>query len=780
MKDFLEAIWEPGDVREIRAFDERGFISYGYFDSPEKAEKAAQALAPTHTVYITLNPCKPALLARAANRIRKSGKKDPQTSDADIAELRFVLVDCDPDRPAGISSTDTEKKEAENAARAIVAELGNPILAGDSGNGYHLIYRHTAKNKEQIKGFLQGLATRHNSTVKVDISVFNPARITKVLGTWARKGDNTPDRPHRQSRVLKIFSESVVLTFPEPAPIQVPKIAPMPKTESVVDVAGILAGHIKETIDEGSRTKYILTECVFNPDHKGKDAAVFQDRTGKTTYFCFHNSCQDKTWQDVKDALGIKKPEPTCNLCGKPGIWEEVAGKWHIKHDCTAKKPAEPAKQDELDKKIEVENKPGQEILFPLHIYPAIIQKWLLEIAESIQCPVDFAACTLLPVTATLIAGSRVEIKRDWHEAPSIYLAIAADTGSGKSPAQAKVMRLIYDQEKQYADRYNREKERFDEELAEWESAPKNIRGPKPETPGRDTIFSTDATVEALASILESNAGILLHQDEISGWVKSMGQYKSGKGADKEFFLSAWSGSPVKVDRKGKLPIFVEKPNLSISGAVVPENIRLLMPEERDGFLERILFCMPASYLRKWSSAEVSFDTWQGVQTLFAQVQPREFFLSNSALALFACWYDLLHCQAQEADGHLRGFFEKLIAYTARFAMILHALSGVGVSGEIPDTVMGNAIELAKYFLAHTSRAHKELYKSRETEQANAIIVWATRHQAKRVRTRHLVRAGIPGCTNSLSARDKMQELVNLELAIWTIPDREIEIQSVG
>ena len=38
--------------------------------------------------------------------------------------------------------------------------------------------------------------------VKVDTSVFNPARIWKLPGTLTCKGDSTTDRPHRMAHVL--------------------------------------------------------------------------------------------------------------------------------------------------------------------------------------------------------------------------------------------------------------------------------------------------------------------------------------------------------------------------------------------------------------------------------------------------------------------------------------------------------------------------------------------------------------------------------------------------
>jgi hypothetical protein len=47
---------------------------------------------------------------------------------------------------------------------------------------------------------LQAIAKQFDGPdAHVDTSVFNAARIIKVLGSWARKGDSTDDRPHRQS-----------------------------------------------------------------------------------------------------------------------------------------------------------------------------------------------------------------------------------------------------------------------------------------------------------------------------------------------------------------------------------------------------------------------------------------------------------------------------------------------------------------------------------------------------------------------------------------------------
>jgi hypothetical protein len=52
---------------------------------------------------------------------------------------------------------------------------------------------------------LHRLADRFdNDVVKIDTSVYNASRITKVVGTVARKGAEGPARPYR---VAKLYTE---------------------------------------------------------------------------------------------------------------------------------------------------------------------------------------------------------------------------------------------------------------------------------------------------------------------------------------------------------------------------------------------------------------------------------------------------------------------------------------------------------------------------------------------------------------------------------------------
>lgn len=219
----LAAIVPYGATFEIRLLtDRKGRTDSGYFTSPEYAASALAGLDGFYKgVYVTPNPVKPDLLARAANRINQWAQVT--TMDPDVTQRRWLLIDADPVRPSGISATDAEHTAALQRTQRIKSVLGllwgfcDPIV-GDSGNGGHLMYPMNEPNNEQVRDdiarFLKCLRAKFgDNVVDVDTTVFNAARIWKVPGTWARKGDSTPDRPHRKASILEHVHHLSVVTI---------------------------------------------------------------------------------------------------------------------------------------------------------------------------------------------------------------------------------------------------------------------------------------------------------------------------------------------------------------------------------------------------------------------------------------------------------------------------------------------------------------------------------------------------------------------------------------
>jgi hypothetical protein len=218
---WLRVLMGPDQVVELRALRCDGGADSGFFDAGHLAEMARLGLEFSGSgrykgVYFVLNPVAPALLGRSPYCVRGGGRV---TRDADVVRRRWLLVDVDPQRPAGVSATDAEKAAAKRKAaqvREYLAAQGWPApVSADSGNGYHLLYRVDLPPDDGglVRGALRALAARFDdNTATVDTSVFNPARLTKLYGTVSRKGAATPERPHRPSRVLEFPDDLAVVS----------------------------------------------------------------------------------------------------------------------------------------------------------------------------------------------------------------------------------------------------------------------------------------------------------------------------------------------------------------------------------------------------------------------------------------------------------------------------------------------------------------------------------------------------------------------------------------
>jgi hypothetical protein len=198
----LSILLGPGNVGELRALNVpngRGYLEThaGYFNDLNAMAKEAARLSDigAEGVYATLNPVRKELLARSANRVVGARKRGTSTSDRDVTHRRWLLVDLDPERPSGISSSDAEREiasaRAADVCRGLCASDWPEPLVGDSGNGFHLLYRIDleADDRGLVQGVLEALAVRYgDGAVKVDTSVFNPARIEPEPVHWLWNG----------------------------------------------------------------------------------------------------------------------------------------------------------------------------------------------------------------------------------------------------------------------------------------------------------------------------------------------------------------------------------------------------------------------------------------------------------------------------------------------------------------------------------------------------------------------------------------------------------------
>jgi hypothetical protein len=228
--DVYTLFFHPGEVTEIRMFGingkskawegwSRGTV-FGYFDNATAFGAAADALekqAPKG-IYFVPNPCISDCMARAANKLIAWEDKMKTASDEDILCIRWLLIDVDAKYPhkMGISASDEELKTTlkvrNDIYKWLLKEFGvSSCIPACSGNGAHLVYKlpdlpNDDNSKNFVKACLAALNDKfNNDDIDIDLSCFNPARIWKLYGTTARKGDQYKDRVHRKSYIEPKF-----------------------------------------------------------------------------------------------------------------------------------------------------------------------------------------------------------------------------------------------------------------------------------------------------------------------------------------------------------------------------------------------------------------------------------------------------------------------------------------------------------------------------------------------------------------------------------------------
>ncbi|MBQ5563198.1 MAG: hypothetical protein IIT39_07415, partial [Clostridia bacterium] len=327
-KKALEILKPNGELFEIRGIRGKENIS-GYFTDIDSAVNALAGYSFRDTanwqLYFTLNRINPACYSRGqSNKFVSStyGSKLTTTSRNDITSYKLILIDFDPQRPSETSSSNEELEAAHQKAVQVFhswKEYGftDPITAL-SGNGYHLLYRvnleNTPENEALVGDFLKAAdKVFSDNIIKIDTAVKDPNRICKLYGTTAAKGTNTRERPHRKSKILtapaefmEVPKELLQQFVDEHKPKEETRIRPIPTQYSgkkQFNLNNWISKYnvpIKSIEKKGNDTFYYLENCPFNSEHTGKDSAIIQKFDGTICYHCFHNSCSDKSWKDIR------------------------------------------------------------------------------------------------------------------------------------------------------------------------------------------------------------------------------------------------------------------------------------------------------------------------------------------------------------------------------------------------------------------------------------------------------------------------------------------------
>ena len=225
----------------------------------------------------------------------------------------------------------------------------------------------------------------------------------------------------------------------------------------------------------------------------------------------------------------------------------------------------------------------------PRGLLPKRIEEYAFTQAETMGVDPGGIAMAALAVCAAAIPDS-IELvmkrySRDWTEAARLWVGLVGLPSTKKSPIISATIKPLARLDAELLRNFLFEMQLY-EQLEKEER--KTARRPV-----QKRLRLEDTTIEAAQQVLGGSPnGVLMVQDELSGFFGSMDKYSGHRGAakDRGFWLQAYNGGQYALNRVSRGAGII--PNLSVSllGGIQPDVIRRLSSEcYDDGFLQRML-----------------------------------------------------------------------------------------------------------------------------------------------------------------------------------------------
>jgi hypothetical protein len=260
---------------------------------------------------------------------------------------------------------------------------------------------------------------------------------------------------------------------------------------------------------------------------------------------------------------------------------------------------------------------------WPNDIFIEEVQKFVCELAKSTETPLELSSLTVLSAISTATHGKYlVQVKTDYFEPVNVWTVVGLPPGCRKTAVQKAATEPIlqWEQEKRKelepiiakvisenkslevrikelrkiagqakADEYDKMKD----EITKLESQIKPV-------PAIPQMWTSDITPENLGTLMSENyESMAVLSDEAGIFDILSGRYSSGV-PNLDLFLQGHAGSPVRVNRGCRPPVFLNHPSLTLGLTPQPDMLRGLTRTSAfrgRGLLGRFLYAIPPSNL---------------------------------------------------------------------------------------------------------------------------------------------------------------------------------------
>lgn len=401
--------------------------------------------------------------------------------------------------------------------------------------------------------------------------------------------------------------------------------------------------------------------------------------------------------------------------------------------------------------------------VFNINILPSGFREWLSDIAERMQCPIEYLAVGAM-VAAGAALGNRIGIQpkqkdTGWVEVPNLWGAIVGRPGVMKTPALAEVLVPLKKLEAEMQDAFASTKSQYEFERHVYEATKKQVFAQiakagaawtgvipqEPEPPQPQRILVSDATYQKLGMVLSGNPhGVLVFQDELSGLLKRLDA--DGQEASRAFYLEAWNGKhSYTFDRVERGTIKIPRLCLSLLGGLQPTKLReylrgaVMGGAGDDGLAQRLQLLVYPDVKNEWVQVDRPPDVRaaahaESIYARLANIDPLAvgavkhyeraipvLRFDDAAQMKFNRWWSLLENDLRKATRHpaLESHLSKYRKLVPAIALLHHLIEGR--NGNIGVESLECALRWHMLLYSHAERCYAGVTSS-QTEGARLLL----------------------------------------------------------
>ncbi len=408
---------------------------------------------------------------------------------------------------------------------------------------------------------------------------------------------------------------------------------------------------------------------------------------------------------------------------------------------------------------------------FDLLLLPKVFRDWVSDIADRMQCPIEFLAVGAMVASGAAV-GNRTgvqpkQLDTGWVEVPNFWGAAVGRPGVMKSPALAQVLLPLRQLEAaaqnafsatqaQYKIdkmKYVADKKVIEAQIKKGATILPNQLPVLPVEPQPQRYLVNDSTYQKLGDVLSGNPhGLLVFQDELSGLLVRLDS--SGQEPARAFYLEAWGGQQdYTFDRMERGTVRIPRLCFSLMGGLQPSKLREYLRSAvyggkgDDGLAQRLQMLVYPDIAPTWkqvdrrpdmaaaSAADAVFKRLVTLDPIALGARQHYtdsipvFGFTEDAQVLFNTWWSELENSLRSGEQHpaLESHVSKYRKLVPALALLIHLIEGQ--QGGIGINSLRRAIGWQKFLLAHATRAY-------------AAVTSATMDSAKAL-SRHIERGAL-------------------------------------